>query len=207
MTPAEFEAIPLILAPILDETNKHKLDATLARDPTSKRDDSHQPLLIERKRLAAVKASSKATPRTTKSTTLGGFKLTTGKIRAAVVCVDCDKPCLLYPQNSLYTSTLAGLIDDLDQEMFVGGGPVLLDDHALVKTVATLSGLTGNQAINSAYYSKYKVLAKKHNLPAFVDLRFFSCASIDADVLRRNPEPLGTYMFILPTCTTCHDAG
>jgi hypothetical protein len=35
MTPAEFEAIPLIPAPILDETNKHylRLDATLSCDP------------------------------------------------------------------------------------------------------------------------------------------------------------------------------
>jgi hypothetical protein len=91
--------------------------------------------------------------------------------------------------------------------MFVCGGSVLRDDHAMVKTVATLSGLTYNQAINSAYYSTYKVLAKKHNLPAFVDLRCFSCAPIDSDVQRRKPEPLGTYGFILPTCTTCHDAG
>jgi hypothetical protein len=207
MTAAEFEAIPLIPAPILDETNKHylKLDATLARDPNGKPDDSHQPSIIERKRLA-VKASSKATPRTTKSTTLTGVEPIAGKIRAAVVGVDCDKPSLLYTQNSLETSTLTGLIDELDQEMFVCGGPVLRDDHALVKTVARLSRLTYTQAINSAYYSKYKVPAKKDNLPAFVDLRCFSCASIDSDVQRRKPEPLGTYGFILPTCTTCHDA-
>jgi hypothetical protein len=70
-----------------------------------------------------------------------------------------------------------------------------------------LSGLTCNQAINLAYYSTYKVLAKKHNLSAFVDLRCFSCASINSDVQRRKPEPLGAYGFILPTCTTCHDAG
>jgi hypothetical protein len=209
MTPAAFGAIPLIPAPILDETNKYylKLDATLARDPTGKPDDSHQPSLIERKRLAAVMASSKATPGTSKSTTLAGVKPIAGKIRAAVVCANCDKPRILYKQNSLDTSNLAGLIDDLDQEMFVCGGPVLRDDHARVKTVAPLSGLTSNQAINSAYYSPYKVLAKKHNLPAFVDLRCFSCASIDSDIQRRKPEPLGTYGSILPTCTTCHDAG
>jgi hypothetical protein len=81
--------------------------------------------------------------------------------------------------------------------MFVHGGPFLRDDRALVKTVATLSGLTCNQANNSAYYSTYKVLAKKHNLPECVDLHCFSCASIDSDVQRRKPEPLGTYEFIL----------
>jgi hypothetical protein len=89
----------------------------------------------------------------------------------------------------------------------VFGDPVLREDHELVKTVATLSGLTCNQAINSAYYSTYKVLAKKHNLPALVDLRCFSCASIDSDVHRRKTKSLGTYGFILPTCTTCHDGG
>jgi hypothetical protein len=209
MTPAEFDAIPLIPAPILDEMNQHylKLDATLTRDPTGKPDDSHLSSLIKRKRLAAAKARSKATPRTTRSSTLTGVKPIAGPIGVAVVCIDCDKPRVIYTQNSLDRSTLAGLIDDLDQEMFVCGGPVLRDDHALVKTVATLSGLTCNQAINSAYYSTYKVLAKKHNLPEFVDLRCFSCASIDTDVQRRKPEPLGTYEFILPTCTTCHDAG
>jgi hypothetical protein len=183
------------------------LSATLARDPTGKPDDLHQPWFIERNRLAAVMVSSNATPRTAKLMTLAVFKPSAGKIRAAVACVDCDKPRLLYTQNSLDMSTRAGLIDDLDQEMFVCGGPVLRDDHALVKTVAKLSGLTCNQAINSASYSTYKVLAKKHNLPEFVDLRCFSCASIDSDVQRRIPEPLGTYGFILPTCTTCHDAG
>jgi hypothetical protein len=85
------------------------------------------------------------------------------------------------------TSTLAGLIDDLDQELFVCSGPVLRDDHALVKTVATISGLTCHLAISSAYYSTYKVFAKKHNLPVFADLRCFSCASIDSDVQRRKP--------------------
>jgi hypothetical protein len=85
MTPAEFEAVPFIPAPILDETNKHylKLDSALARDPTGKPDDSQQTSLIERKQLAAVKASSKANPRTTKSTTLVGDKRIAGKIRAA----------------------------------------------------------------------------------------------------------------------------
>jgi hypothetical protein len=68
------------------------LDATLARDPTGKPGDSPQALLIERKLLAAVKASSKATPRTTISTTLGRVKPITGKIRAAAVCVDSEKP-------------------------------------------------------------------------------------------------------------------
>jgi hypothetical protein len=194
ITPSAFEAIPLIPAPILGETNKHylKLVATLARDRTGKPDDSHQPSLIELKRLAAVTASRKATPRTTKSTKRGGVKTIAGKIRAAVVCVDFDKPRLLYTQNSLDTSSLAGLIDELDLEIFVRGGPILRDDHALVKTVATLSGLTCNQAINSAYYSTYKVLAKKHNLRAFVDLRCFPCASIESDVQWRKPEPLGT---------------
>jgi hypothetical protein len=194
MTLAEFEAIPLFPAPILDETNKHylKLDATLARDPTSMPDDPPQPSLIGRKRLAAVKSSSKATPRTTKSTTLVGVKPISGMTRAAVVCVDCDKPRLLYTQNSLDASTLAGLFDDLDQERFMCVGPVLRDDQALVKAVATLSGLTCNQAINSAYYSTNKMLAKKHDLPAFVDLRCFSCASIDSDIQRRKPEPLET---------------
>jgi hypothetical protein len=105
------------------------------------------------------------------------------------------------------TSTLAGLIDDLDQELFVCSGPVLRDDHALVKTVATISGLTCHLAISSAYYSTYKVFAKKHNLPVFADLRCFSCASIDSDVQRRKPEPSGTYGLILPTCKTCHVAG
>jgi hypothetical protein len=92
MTPAEFEAMPLIPAPILDDTNKHylKLDPTLTRDPTGTPDDSHQPSLIERKRLAAETASSKAAPRTTKSTILAGVKPIASKTRAAVVCVDCD---------------------------------------------------------------------------------------------------------------------
>jgi hypothetical protein len=127
-------------------------------------------------------------------------------ICAAIVCIDCDKPRLLYTKSSLDTSILAGLIGDIDQDLFGCGGPVLRDDAALVKTVATLSGLTCSQEIKSVYYSTYKVLAKKHNLPAFVDLRCFSCASIDSDVQRHKSDHLREYGFILPACTTCHDA-
>jgi hypothetical protein len=50
-----------------------------------------------------VKTSSKARPRTTKWTMLAGVKPISGKIRAAVACVDCDKPRLLCTQISLDT--------------------------------------------------------------------------------------------------------
>ena len=205
MSEAQFDDIPLLPAPIPKSCNNHykSLSDILKDDPTGTPNTAHQPTLIDRENINAVKLASKKgdSPRCT----IEGVKAIAGTVRAAIKCSECDKPRLIYSKDFIETNELLPLLG-FD---YTCGGSFLPDSHPKATVVGTLANLECWKPISTAYYSTYKALSNRNvELMRFAKLCYI-CGIAGDTVEERQPltSSSSVFSFISPTCLECHQKG
>ena len=202
---AQFDDIPLLPAPIPSGSNNHykSLSDILKDDPTGTPNTAHQPTLIDRENISAVKLASKKGD--SHRCTVEGVKAIAGTVREAIKCSECDKPRLIYSKDYIETNELLPLLG-FD---YTCGGSFLPDSHPKATLVGTLANLECWKPISTAYYSTYKSLSNRNvELMRFAKLCYI-CGIAGDTIEERQPltSSSSVLSFISPTCLECHQKG
>lgn len=153
-----------------------------------------------------AESSSTSTKRRIKGTnitTIAGLKVSAAKIRGVVaMCIECTKPRLVYSDKPFDLEMMEAAIGEVD---YICGGAILPLSDSNSNIAGTLTGLTCEANVETAYYSTLKKINAKRPVQNYDPLTCFACGENGGAL--HQPADGNTYAYVLPSCITCHSLG